>query len=74
MAKQPESVRIEVKTKRQAQLLNYALGVVHRELANQLLETPKEQMEEFKDNVVWTLDKAEALNEKFALSALSWTE
>ena len=69
MAKQPESVRIEVKTKRQAQLLKYALGVVHQELANQLLETPKEQMEEFKDNVVWTLDKAEALNEKFALIA-----
>ena len=52
MAKSTESVRIEVKTKRQAQLLNYALGVVHRELANQLLQTPKEQMEEFKDNVV----------------------
>ena len=70
MAKSTESVRIEVKTKRQAQLLSYALSVVHRELANQLLQTPKEQMEEFKDNVVWTLDKAEALNEKFSLSEL----
>jgi hypothetical protein len=69
MAKSTESVRIEVKTKRQAQLLNYALGVVHRELANQLIETPKELMQEFTDNVVWTLDKAEALNEKFALNA-----
>ena len=69
MAKSTESVRIEVKTKRQAQLLNYALGVVHRELANQLIETPKELMQEFRDNVVWTLDKAEALNEKFALNA-----
>jgi hypothetical protein len=69
MAKTSESVRIEVKTKRQAQLLNYALGVVHRELANQLIETPKELMQEFTDNVVWTLDKAEALNEKFALNA-----
>ena len=70
MAKSAESVRIEVKTQRQAQLLNYALGVVHRELANQLLQTPKEQMEEFKDNVVWTLERAEALNEKFSLSEL----
>ena len=69
MAKSTESVRIEVKTKRQAQLLNYALGVVHRELANQLIDTPKELMQEFTDNVVWTLDKAEALNEKFALNA-----
>ena len=70
MAKTSESVRIEVKTKRQAQLLNYALGVVHRELANQLIDTPKELMQEFTDNVVWTLDKAEALNEKFSLSEL----
>ena len=70
MAKSTESVRIEVKTKRQAQLLSYALSVVHRELANQLLQTPKEQMEEFKDNVVWTLDKTEALKEKFSLSEL----
>jgi hypothetical protein len=69
MAKSTESVRIEVKTKRQAQLLNYALGVVHRELANQLIDTPKELLQEFTDNVVWTLDKAEALNEKFALNA-----
>ena len=70
MAKSTESVRIEVKTKRQAQLLNYALGVVHRELANQLIDTPKELMQEFTDNVVWTLDKAEALNEMFSLSEL----
>ena len=70
MAKSTESVRIEVKTKRQAQLLNYAIGVVHRELANQLIDTPKELMQEFTDNVVWTLDKAEALNEKFSLSEL----
>ena len=69
MAKTSESVRIEVKTKRQAQLLNYALGVVHRELANQLIDAPKELLQEFTDNVVWTLDKAEALNEKFALNA-----
>ena len=27
-------------------------------------------MQEFTDNVVWTLDKAEALNEKFSLSEL----
>ena len=69
MAKSSESVRIEVKTKRQAQLLNYALGVVHQELANQLMQTPKDQLDEFADNVRWTLDKAEALNEKFALMA-----
>jgi hypothetical protein len=69
MSKPSESVRIEVKTPRQAELLSYALGVVHRELANQLLETPKEQMEEFKNNVVWTLERAEALNEKFSLIA-----
>ena len=70
MAKSAESVRIEVKTQRQAQLLNYALGVVHRELANQLLETPKELAHEIADNVVWTLERAEALNEKFSLSEL----
>ena len=70
MAKSAESVRIEVKTQRQAQLLNYALGVVHRELANQLLETPKELPHEIADNGVWTLERAEALNEKFSLSEL----
>ena len=69
MAKSSESVRIEVTTKRQAQLLNYALGVVPQELANQLMQTPKDKLDDFADNVRWTLDKAEALNEKFALMA-----
>ena len=36
MAKQPESVRIEVKTKDQAQMLNYALGVVHQTLSSNM--------------------------------------
>ena len=36
MSKQTESVRIEVKTKDQAALLNYALGVVHRELSSNM--------------------------------------
>ena len=36
MSKQAESVRIEVKTKDQATLLNYALGVVHRELSSNM--------------------------------------
>ena len=33
------------------------------------MQTPKDQLDEFADNVRWTLDKAEALNEKFALMA-----
>ena len=38
MPKSTESVRIEVKTKDQAALLNYALGLVHRDLSARLEE------------------------------------
>jgi hypothetical protein len=44
MPKQPESVRIEVKTKDQATLLNYALGVVHSELAGNLESVADEKL------------------------------
>ena len=68
MSKQAESVRIEVKTKDQATLLNYALGVVHRELSSNMETVADEKLDDFMSNVKWTRKNATALNDKFALS------
>ena len=69
MAKSTESVRIEVKTKDQAILLNYALGVVHQALAERMSDTADDKLDLFIDNVKWTRKHANTLNEKFALNA-----
>ena len=69
MAKPTESVRIEVKTKDQAILLNYALGVVHQALAERMSDTADDKLDLFIDNVKWTRKHANTLNEKFALHA-----
>ena len=68
MPKQPESVRIEVKTKDQATLLNYALGVVHRELAGNLETVADDKLDDYMENVKWTRKHANTLNEKFSLA------
>ena len=68
MPKSTESVRIEVKTKDQAALLNYALGLVHRELSNRLEEVADDKLDDFMDNVKWTRKHATTLNEKFSLT------
>ena len=68
MSKQTESVRIEVKTKDQATLLNYALGVVHRELSNNMEAVADDKLDDFMDNVKWTRKHATTLNEKFSLT------
>ena len=68
MPKQPESVRIEVKTKDQAALLNYALGLVHRDRSARLEEAADDKLDDFMDNVKWTRKHATTLNEKFSLT------
>ena len=68
MPKSTESVRIEVKTKDQAALLNYALGLVHRDLSNRLEEVSDDKLDDFMDNVNWTIKHATTLNEKFSLT------
>ena len=47
MAKTSESVRIEVKKKDQATLLNYALGVVHQTLAERMSEVADDKLDHF---------------------------
>ena len=69
MAKSTESVRIEVKNKDQATLLNYALGVVLQTLADRMAEVADDKLDNFMDNVKWTRKHANTLNEKFALHA-----
>jgi len=64
-----ESVRIEVKNKDQATLLNYALGVVHQHLSERMAEVADDKLDNFMDNVKWTRKHANTLNEKFALNA-----
>ena len=68
MSKQSECVRIEVKTKDQAALLNYALGVVHQTLSTNMDRVPDENLDEYLDNVKWTRKHASTLNEKFSLT------
>tara|TARA_R100001443_G_scaffold79941_2_gene87017 strand:- start:4938 stop:5153 length:216 start_codon:yes stop_codon:yes gene_type:complete len=68
MPKPTESVRIEVKNKDQAALLNYALGLVHRDLSNRLEEVSDDKLDDFMDNVKWTRKHATTLNEKFSLT------
>ena len=68
MPKQPESVRIEVKTKDQATLLTYALSVVHSELAGNLESVADEKLDDYMENVKWTRKHANTLNEKFSLA------
>ena len=68
MSKPTKSVRIEVETKDQATLLNYALGVVHRELAGNLESVADEKLDDYMDNVKWTRKHATTLNEKFSLT------
>ena len=69
MAKSTESVRIEVKNKDQATLLNYALGVVQQTLADRMADVADDKLDNFMDNVKWTRKHANTLNEKFALHA-----
>ncbi len=71
MAKQPESVRIEVKTKDQAQMLNYALGVVHQTLSSNMEQVADEKLDDFLDNVKWTRKHAKTLSDKFEFSAIA---
>ena len=68
MPKSTESVRIEVKTKDQAALLNYALGLVHRDLSNRLEEVSDDKLDDFMDNVKWTRKHATTLTEKFSFT------
>ena len=68
MSKQSECVRIEVKTKDQATLLNYALGVVHQTLSSNMDQVADENLDEYLDNVKWTRKHASTLNEKFSLT------
>ena len=68
MPKSTESVRIEVKTKDQAALLNYALCLVHRDLSARLEEVADDKLDDFMDNVKWTRKHATTLNEKFSLT------
>ena len=49
MSKQSECVRIEVKTKDQAALLNYALGVVHQTLSTNMDQVADENLDEYLD-------------------------
>ena len=70
MSKPTKSVRIEVETKDQATLLNYALGVVHRELSSNMESVADDKLDDFMDNVKWTRKHATSLNEKFYLSEL----
>ena len=68
MPKSTESVRIEVKTKDQAALLNNALGLVHSDLSARLEEVADDKLDDFMDNVKWTRKHATTLNEKFSLT------
>ena len=68
MSKPTKSVRIEVETKAQATLLNYALGVVHRELSSNMESVADDKLDDFMDNVKWTRKHATSLNEKFSLT------
>ena len=68
MSKPTKSVRIEVETKDQATLLNYALGVVHRELSSNMESVADDKLDDFMDNVKWTRKHATSLNEKFSLT------
>jgi len=68
MSKPTKSVRIEVETKDQATLLNYALGVVHRELSSNMETVADDKLDDFMDNVKWTRKHATTLNEKFSLT------
>jgi|TARA_R110000824_G_scaffold180896_4_gene361473 hypothetical protein len=70
MSKPAESVRIEVKTKDQATLLNYALGVVHRELSSNMETVADEKLDDFLDNVKWTRKHARSLSDKFEFSPI----
>ena len=67
MPKSPESIRIEVKNKDQAALLNYALGIVHQTLAERMSEVADDKLDNFMDNVKWTRKHAQSLNDKFSL-------
>ena len=55
-------------TKDQATLLNYALGVVHRELSSNMESVADDKLDDFMDNVKWTRKHAISLNEKFSLT------
>jgi len=68
MPKSTESVRIEVKTKDQAIMLEYAVRLVHQHLAERMGEVEDDKFESFVDNVKWTRKHVSALSEKFALS------
>tara|TARA_R100001510_G_C7443940_1_gene71900 strand:+ start:140 stop:358 length:219 start_codon:yes stop_codon:yes gene_type:complete len=69
MPKSTESVRIEVKNKDQATLLEYALRLVHQHLAERMAEVADDKLDNFMDNVKWTRKHASALNEKFSLAS-----
>ena len=71
MAKQPESIRIEVKTKDQAQMLNYALGVVNQTLSENMEQVADDKLDDFLDNVKWTRKHAKSLSDKFEFSAIA---
>ncbi len=68
MPRSTDSVRIEIKTKDQAALICWALGLVHRDLASRLEEVEDSKLDTFMQNVKWTRKNANALNEKFSLT------
>ena len=72
MPRSTDSVRIEIKTPEQAAILSYALGLVHRDLANRLEEIEDSKLDLFMDNVKWTRKNANALNEKFSLTTAEY--
>ena len=69
MPKSTESIRIEVKNKDQAILLQHALRIVHQELASYMGEVQDDKFENFVDNVKWTRKNLTSLDEKFSLTA-----
>ncbi len=69
MPKSTESIRIEVKTKDQAILLQHALRIVHQDLASYMGEVQDDKFENFVDNVKWTRKNLTSLDEKFSLTA-----
>lgn len=69
MPKSTESIRIEVKNKDQAALLEYALRLVHQTLAERMSEVADDNLDNFMDTVKWTRKHVSALNEKFSLTS-----
>tara|TARA_R100001082_G_C4345344_1_gene152042 strand:- start:441 stop:635 length:195 start_codon:yes stop_codon:yes gene_type:complete len=60
-------IRIEVKTKDQAAIMNYALGIAHQALANNLEQVADDKLDTHYESIKWTRKHAQSLNDKFEL-------